>query len=86
MPDDPRLIVRNEFAIVAVEACGAPGRSRLRIHDLRTDAAVELDALELESLAWATHRGLAGLLDPSLTRWQSETPTDPTDDRTTGTS
>lgn len=69
-----RVVVRNEFAVVAVELRGAPGRQRLRIEDLRTDAAVELDALELESLAWASHGDLAGLLDPGLTRWQAEDP------------
>jgi hypothetical protein len=67
-----RLVVRNEFAVVAIELCGGPGRERLRIEDLRAHAAVELDALELESLAWASHGDLAELLDPGLTRWRSE--------------
>lgn len=67
-----RLVLRNEFGIVAVEVCGAPGRQRLRISDLRGHASVDLDPLELESLAWATHRDLAGLLDPGRTRWQDE--------------
>lgn len=64
--------MRNEFGIVAVELCGPPGRERLRIEDLRTEAQVELDALELESLAWATHRDLATLLDPGHTRWRDQ--------------
>lgn len=55
-----------------MELCGPPGRERLRIADLRTEARVELDALELESLAWSQHRDLAGLLDPGNTRWVSE--------------
>lgn len=67
-----RLVVRNEFAIVAVDLRGEPGRQRIRVEDLRTEAAIELDALELESLAWASHRDLVALLDPSLTRWPSE--------------
>lgn len=67
----PRFVVRNEFGIVAVELCGPPGRERLRIEDLRTHATVELDALELESLAWCTHGDLAAFLDPGKTRWQS---------------
>jgi hypothetical protein len=71
-PAPGRIVVRNEFGIVAVELCGDPGRERLRISDLRTDASVELDALELESLAWAQHRDLADLLDPGRTRWQRE--------------
>lgn len=68
-PDPDRLVVRNEFAVVGValrhSACG----TRLRIEDLRTRQSVELDALELESLAWAYHRDLAPLLDPSASRW-----------------
>lgn len=77
MPDETRLtpakrfVVRNEFAVVAIELHGGPGRERLRIEDLRAHAVVELDALELESLAWATHGDLAALLDPGLTRWRS---------------
>lgn len=67
-----RIIVRNEFGAVAVRLCGAPGRERLRIEDVRTDACVELDALELESLAWTSHRDLSALLDPGATRWQEE--------------
>jgi len=67
-----RFVVRNEFAVVAVEVRGEPGRERLRIEDTRSAVSVELDALELESLAWARHRDLAPLLDPSLTRWQRE--------------
>ncbi|OAP27727.1 MULTISPECIES: hypothetical protein [Amycolatopsis] len=69
-PDPDRVLVRNEFAVVGVtvrESGG--GRSRLRIEDLRTRQAVELDALELESLAWARHDDLSPLLDPSRSRW-----------------
>ena len=77
MPDEAslrsrRLVVRNEFAVVAVELYGAPGRERLRIEDLRARAVVELDALELESLAWCRHTDLKDFLDPGKTRWQSE--------------
>ena len=67
-----KLIVRNEFGVVSVEVCGPQGRERLKIADLRTSAAVELDPLELESLAWASHRDLATLLDPGRTRWRPE--------------
>jgi hypothetical protein len=69
-PDPDRLIVRNEFAAVSISLCDpGPGRSRLRITDLSTGQAVELDALELESLAWARHQDLSPLLDPSQSRW-----------------
>lgn len=67
-----RFIVRNEFAVVAIELRGEPGHECLRIEDTRSEVSVELDALELESLAWASHRDLAPLLDPSRTRWQRE--------------
>ena len=67
-----RRVLRNEFGSVAIEVCGPPGRQRLRISDMRGHASVDLDPLELESLAWATHGDLAALLDPGLTRWQHE--------------
>jgi hypothetical protein len=68
--DPDRMIVRNEFAVVAVTVRDAgSARPRLLIEDLRTRQTVELDALELESLAWSQHRDLAPLLDPSRTRW-----------------
>ncbi|MGW5644316.1 hypothetical protein ACWEV3_17650 [Saccharopolyspora sp. NPDC003752] len=69
-PDPDRLVVRNEFAIVGISVRQQDsGRPRLRIEDLRTRQTVELDALELESLAWARHHDLRPLLDPSRTRW-----------------
>lgn len=64
-----RLVIRNEFATVAVSARSSTLGTRLRIEDLRTGQFVELDALELESLAWALHGDLAPLLDPSASRW-----------------
>lgn len=69
-----RLVVRNEFAIVGITVRESDnGRHRLRIEDLRTQQTVELDALELESLAWAKHGDLAPLLDPSRSRWAGNT-------------
>lgn len=67
-----RVVVRNEFASVALELRGGSGRERLRIEDLRAHATVELDALELEALAWASHADLAPLLDPGRGRWRTE--------------
>ena len=68
--DPDRLVIRNEFAVVAVTVRDAgSARPRLLIEDLRTGQTVALDALELESLAWARHKDLAPLLDPSRTRW-----------------
>lgn len=71
-PDPNRLVVRSEFAIVGITVRESEaGRARLRIEDLRTQQTVELDPLELESLAWARHQDLSPLLDPSRTRWTS---------------
>jgi hypothetical protein len=72
-PREPgRLIVRNEFGIVAVELHGDGDRQSLRIEDLRSGTSIELDALELECLAFARHEDLSSLLDPSRTRWSGE--------------
>lgn len=72
-PGDPdRLIIRNEFGIVAVSSSGSRDRRVLRIEDLRSGASIELDALELECLAFARHADLSSLLDPSQTRWSNE--------------
>ncbi len=80
--DPERLIVRNEFAAVAISLRpSGQSRSRLLITDLRTGQGVELDALELESLAWARHQDLSPLLDPSQSRWPG-TPTTSTDHHT----
>lgn len=67
--DASRLILRSEFAVVSVNLVGPLGRQRLRVEDLRTKQAIELDAIELESIAWARHNDLAPHLDPSATRW-----------------
>lgn len=73
--DPGRLVVRNEFAVVAVAVHETGnGRSRLLIEDLRTRQTVELDALELESLAWSRHQDLDPLLDPSRSRWNGTEP------------
>jgi hypothetical protein len=68
-PQPDRLIVRNEFGVVGVSVTTSACGTRLRIEDLRTRQSVELDALELESLAWAHHEDLSPLLDPSASRW-----------------
>ena len=67
--DPGRLVVRSEFGCVSVGIVGPQSRPRLRIEDLRTRQWIELDAIELESLAWARHNDLSPLLDPSATRW-----------------
>jgi len=67
--DPSALFLRNEFAHVRVSLHDPGDRPRLQIEDLRTQQTVELDPMELESLAWARHIDLAPLLDPGLTRW-----------------
>lgn len=73
--------ISSEFGHVRVYPVGPPYRRRLCIDDLRTGQTIQLDALELESLAWAPHSSLAPLLDPSATRWvDHDTPPHPDHD------
>lgn len=67
--DPSRIIIRSEFACVSVGLRDPGGRPRLIIEDLRTRQTIELDAIELETLAWVQHKDLSPLLDPSNTRW-----------------
>jgi hypothetical protein len=75
-PDRQRLVVRSEFACVAVSLVDPGGRAQLQVEDLRTRQCIRLDAIELESLAWAYHRDLAPRLDPSASRWTNRTTND----------
>lgn len=71
--DPQRIVLRNEFACVSVQLVGPPGAHRLRVADLRTRQWIDLDAIELESLAWAQHVDLDPHLNPSATRWTNRT-------------
>ncbi len=62
--------LRNEFSHVRVELDTAGNGPRLMIQDIKTGAAIYLDPLELESLAWMRHADLAPLLNPDLGRWR----------------
>jgi hypothetical protein len=66
-----RIVIENEFARAVVEVHQTRSGALLRIVDERGNRAIVLDALELESLAWAHHRDLAHLLDPSRGRWRN---------------
>lgn len=68
--DPDLLILRSEFACVSVTVYDPGGRPRLRLEDLRTNRTIQLDPLELETLAWSSHDDLAPLLDPSHRRWR----------------
>ncbi|MSQ70382.1 MAG: hypothetical protein EXR27_03690 [Betaproteobacteria bacterium] len=63
-------MLANEFAQVQIDLDASGNGPRLRITDLKTGHIGFLDPLELESLAWATKRELAPLLDPSASRWK----------------
>ncbi len=65
------LLLANEFAQVKIELDTSGNGPRLRIEDLKTGHIGYLDALELESLAWATKGELAPLLDPAASRWRA---------------
>lgn len=65
-------LLKSEFAHVGVEIDYGARGPRLKISDVRTKAAIYLDPLELECLAWCDHKDLARFLNPSLTRWREE--------------
>ena len=65
------VALRNEFAHVDVGLHATGNGPRLRITDVKTGASVLLDPLELERLAWASHKQLGCLLDPGHS-WDTE--------------
>lgn len=65
-------IVENEFASVRLTIDRAGNGPRLRIEDLSTEHVGYLDALTLQSLAWASPGLLKTLLDPSTERWYED--------------
>jgi hypothetical protein len=68
--------LRNEFARVTVDLDTSGNGPRLMVRDERTQQAIYLDALELESLAWCRHGDLRTSLDPSRSRWREDLPDD----------
>lgn len=58
------LMLRNEFARVAVRLDHAANGDRLVVTDLNSGRRIYLDPLELERLANAQHRDLALLVAP----------------------
>lgn len=66
------MILKNEFAIVAVALDRSANGDRLMLKDIRTGKISYFDPLELESLVWSSHKDLTDLLDPSKTRWIHE--------------
>lgn len=58
------MLIANEFAAVNVELDTKGKSPRLKIEDKSTGVHVYLDALELQALAWATHKDLAVFARP----------------------
>jgi len=56
------LVVQNEFASASVEVVQRGSFSYLRIVDRASGATIALDALEVQSLAWARHEQLAEIV------------------------
>jgi hypothetical protein len=52
-PDEPELVVSNEFATVIVRRVHTRNGTRLEIDSPSSGRSVRLDALVLESLTWA---------------------------------
>ncbi len=56
--------IANEFAAVQIDLDERGNGPRLRIEDLSTGVHIYLDPLELQSLAWATHRDMTTFARP----------------------
>lgn len=54
----------NEYAAVEVELNTEGNGPRLMVKDLSTGKSVFLDPIELQALAWATHKDLAVFARP----------------------
>ena len=63
--------LKSEFAHVRVALNLDGNGPRITITDLKTMAFIDLDPLELESLAWVNHDDLAPIVNPSF-RWYDE--------------
>jgi hypothetical protein len=61
--------LRSEFAWVRVTRSDSQCGPQLLVEDLVGGRSIYLDPLELETLAWSSHRDLDYLLDPSRSRW-----------------
>jgi hypothetical protein len=59
-------LIANEFAAARVSIDNEGNGPRLKIEDTSSGVHVFLDPLELQALAWATHRDLAYFASPSF--------------------
>lgn len=62
--DDVQWLLKNEYASVKVTVDTEGKGTRLKVEDLSTGSFVYLDPLELQALAWATHKDLKSLARP----------------------
>jgi hypothetical protein len=65
MNEEP-VTIANEFAAVRVQVDRRGHGPRLKIEDPSSGVAIYLDALELQALAWASHRDLAAFAAPEF--------------------
>ena len=56
--------IANEFAAVDIQVDNEGKGPRLRIEDLSTGVHIYLDPIELQALAWATHKDMAMFARP----------------------
>ena len=57
-------LVKNEYASVKVTVDNEGKGTRLKVEDLSTGSHIYLDPLELQALAWATHKDLQAFARP----------------------
>ncbi|HLF79399.1 MAG TPA: hypothetical protein VJB57_18095 [Dehalococcoidia bacterium] len=65
MNDEP-VTITNEFASVRIGVDRRGKGPRLMIEDASSGVAIYLDPLELQSLAWATHKDFAVFAAPQF--------------------
>ena len=64
--DEQPVTLSNEFASVRVQIDRRANGPRLMIEDSASGVAIYLDPLELQSLAWATHKDLTAFAAPQF--------------------
>lgn len=61
---DRTIHLKSEFAHIEIAPDETAKGPRLMVKDVKTQIAIYLDPLELESLAWSVHHDFRPLLDP----------------------
>ena len=64
--DQESLLLANEFATARVSLDTEGNGPRLKVEDTSSGVHIFLDPLELQALAWATHKDLAFFASPSF--------------------